>query len=349
MLKPKELLKEVLISGSANPSSKCTKTGPKTFHPPIETHWQLPPVKEQRPRGIMKLLSQPFKFRWRSQSQKLLLEGTHNPKDDKIVDAFRELLFLEGHLSEKHLDYHTLLRFLRMRDYDLMKAKDMFVQYVKWREEMRIDTILQGMNHFSNPARYLFMEIQKIDSCYYPETLHLLFIVNAGPGFRVLWKVIKAFLDARTLAKIIVLGSDYKRSLIEAIDPSNLPSFLGGDCTFCDTGGCLFSDKGPWNDPEITATLEAMLYTEEGEQGKCSSEKSAFDHNQNSGFEDASPTNEIARDSRKYVDEHFFQKLQAFEPMIQDAKQKIKMLETAMEDAKLVLKGLSQHMEELKR
>lgn len=30
-----------------------------------------------------------------------------------------------------------------MRDYDLLKAKDMFVQYVKWREEMRIDTILQ--------------------------------------------------------------------------------------------------------------------------------------------------------------------------------------------------------------
>ncbi|XP_042047771.1 phosphatidylinositol/phosphatidylcholine transfer protein SFH11-like isoform X2 [Salvia splendens] len=438
MLKPKELLKEVLISGSPNPSSKCTERGPKAFHPPIETHWQLPPVKEKRPRGIMKLLSQPFKYRWRSQSQKWLLEGTHNPKDDKIVDAFRELLFLEGHLSEKHLDYHTLLRFLRMRDYDLMKAKDMFVQYVKWREEMRIDTILQefsfeeceevkkcyphgyhgvdrcgrpvyiesigmadldmflrvttierfvkhhiceqektlswrypacslaakkhiastisildvkdvGMNHFSKPARYLFMEIQKIDSCYYPETLHLLFIVNAGPGFRVLWKVIKAFLDARTLAKIIVLGSDYKRSLIEAIDPSNLPSFLGGDCTCCDTGGCLFSDKGPWNDPEITATLEAMLYTEEGEQRNCSSEKSAFGHNQNSEFEDSSPTNEIARDSRKYVDGHFFQKLQAFEPVIEDAKEKIKMLETALEDAKLVLKGLSQHMEELKR
>ncbi|XP_057787049.1 phosphatidylinositol/phosphatidylcholine transfer protein SFH11 isoform X2 [Salvia miltiorrhiza] len=385
----------------------------------------------------MKVLSQPFKYRWRSQSQKLLLEGAHNPKDDKIVDAFRELLFLEGHLSEKHLDYHTLLRFLRMRDYDLMKAKDMFVQYVKWREEMRIDTILQefkfeeyqevrkcyphgyhgvdrygrpvyierigmidldkflrvttierfvkhhiyeqektlswrypacslaakkhiastisildvkdvGMNHFSKPARYLFMEIQKIDSSYYPETLHLLFIVNAGPGFRVLWKVIKAFLDARTLAKIRVLGSDYKSSLIEAIDPSNLPSFLGGDCACRDTGGCLFSDKGPWNDPEITATLEAMLYTEdgeEGEEGKCSSKKSAFFGHNSSGCEDAFPTDEIARDSRK---QPLVQKIQAFEPVVEDAKEKIRMLETALEDTKLVLKELAQHMEELK-
>lgn len=120
MLKPKELVKEVFISSgserkqSPNRSSKgassCSRREPKTPHPPIETYWQLPPVKQQRSRGLMKILSQPFKVGWRSQSQKLLLEGTHNPKDEKIVDAFRELLFLDGHLSEKHLDYHTLLR-----------------------------------------------------------------------------------------------------------------------------------------------------------------------------------------------------------------------------------------------
>lgn len=115
MQKPKELLKEVSISESPNPSSKgasCARRAPKISHPPIETYWQLPPVKEQRRRSLMKVLSQPFKYRWRSQSQKLLLQGTHNPKDEKIVDAFRELLFLEGHLSEKHLDYHTLLRLI---------------------------------------------------------------------------------------------------------------------------------------------------------------------------------------------------------------------------------------------
>ncbi|EYU32845.1 hypothetical protein MIMGU_mgv1a0204213mg, partial [Erythranthe guttata] len=87
-------------------------------------------------------------------------------------------------------------------------------------------------------------------------TLHQLFIINAGAGFKVLWKAIRAFLDARTLAKIRVLGSDYKSSLIEAIEPSNLPSFLGGDCTCSESGGCLFSDKGPWNDPDIKQMLQ---------------------------------------------------------------------------------------------
>lgn len=34
--------------------------------------------------------------------------------------------------------------------------------------------------------------------------MHKLFIVNAGSGFKMLWKALKAFLDARTLAKITV-------------------------------------------------------------------------------------------------------------------------------------------------
>lgn len=36
------------------------------------------------------------------------------------------------------------------------------------------------------------------------QTMHQLFIVNAGSGFKFLWKALKAFLDTRTLAKIQV-------------------------------------------------------------------------------------------------------------------------------------------------
>ncbi|KAH0899260.1 hypothetical protein HID58_048828 [Brassica napus] len=47
-----------------------------------------------------------------------------------------------------------------------------------------------------------------------------------------------------------VPGPNYLGELLEAIDPSNLPTFLGGNCICSDSEGWLFSD-GPWNDPNI--------------------------------------------------------------------------------------------------
>ncbi|KAL9274989.1 Phosphatidylinositol/phosphatidylcholine transfer protein SFH12-like protein, partial [Drosera capensis] len=73
----------------------------------------------------------------------------------------------------------------------------------------------------------------------------------AGSGFRLLWNTVKSFLDPKTTAKIHVLGNKYQGKLLEVIDASELPEFLGGTCTCADKGGCMNSDKGPWNDPDI--------------------------------------------------------------------------------------------------
>ena len=39
-----------------------------------------------------------------------VLEGVHDPKDERVVENFRKLLFVDGQLLGKPNDYHTLLR-----------------------------------------------------------------------------------------------------------------------------------------------------------------------------------------------------------------------------------------------
>ncbi|XP_031248503.1 phosphatidylinositol/phosphatidylcholine transfer protein SFH11 isoform X2 [Pistacia vera] len=387
----------------------------KSIHPPLESHWVLPAEKQDKDRvstrtGIKTLLIYPKKVReslkrfGRSKSMKNLLQGTPDPKDEEIVNSFRELLFLEGQLTTKHNDYHTLLRFLRMRDFDVTKSREMFLNYLKWRQDFRVDSISKefkfeefkevkqcyphgfhgvdkfgrpiyieqigmvdlnallqvttierfvkyhvsekektlnlrypacsiaakrhiasttsildvkevGMSNFSKPARQLFMEIQRIDSNYYPETLHCLFIINAGSGFRMLWKVIKAFLDVRTLAKIHVLGHNYLSNLLELIDPSNLPRILGGNCTCSDYGGCLLSDKGPWNNPEITEILEAVSTTEDMENYGGDNDEPFGDALSNHTNEEDSESGETSD-----INELALEKIQALERAFEDTK-----------------------------
>ncbi|GAB2218988.1 hypothetical protein Drorol1_Dr00006613 [Drosera rotundifolia] len=108
-----------------------------------------------------------------------------------------------------------------------------------------------GLKNFNKAARELIQRLQKIDGDNYPETLSRMYIINAGSGFRLLWNTVKSFLDPKTTAKIHVLGNKYQSKLLEVIDASELPEFLGGTCTCADKSGCMNSDKGPWNDPDI--------------------------------------------------------------------------------------------------
>ncbi|CAH8306245.1 unnamed protein product [Eruca vesicaria subsp. sativa] len=113
-----------------------------------------------------------------------------------------------------------------------------------------------GMKNFTSTGASLVAAMAKIDNSYYPETLHRMYIVNAGTGFKkMLWPAAQKFLDAKTIAKIQVLEPKSLSKLHEVIDSSQLPDFLGGSCSCFGDGGCLRSNKGPWNDPETTKLI----------------------------------------------------------------------------------------------
>uniref|UniRef100_A0A7S2RM92 CRAL-TRIO domain-containing protein n=2 Tax=Mucochytrium quahogii TaxID=96639 RepID=A0A7S2RM92_9STRA len=82
--------------------------------------------------------------------------------------------------------------------------------------------------------------IAKVDSANYPESMGLMFIVNAPSMFSMGWGVIQGFLDPRTVSKIQVLGgkTDYLPKLLAYVDEDQLPVELGGKYV-----GCLSSSK----------------------------------------------------------------------------------------------------------
>ncbi|KAL2932930.1 Phosphatidylinositol/phosphatidylcholine transfer protein SFH9 [Bienertia sinuspersici] len=233
----------------------------------------------------------------------IAIDDVRDEKEEEAVNAFRQIL-VEKTMLPLHLDdYHTMLRFLKARKFDLDKTVHMWEEMIKWRKENGVDTIIQdfyyeefekvhqfyphGYHGVDKEGRPVYIErlgkiepiklmnvttverflkyhnwmsfgklaidlikhMQKIDGDNYPETLHQMFIINAGAGFKMAWTTVKSFLDPRTTSKIHVLGSKFHSKLMESVDSSQLPTFVGGTCS-C-PGGCLKYQKGPWNDPEI--------------------------------------------------------------------------------------------------
>nr|GEY10824.1 hypothetical protein [Tanacetum cinerariifolium] len=269
------------------------------------------------------------------------IEDVRDASEEKAVQELRQKLLDKDLLPERHDDYHTLLRFLKARDFNTERTIRMWAEMLNWRKEYGTDTILEDFEfeeleevlqrypqgyhgvdkegrpvyierlgkahpsrlmHVTSIDRYLKYHVQeferafsekfpacsiaaekqicstttildvqgmglknftpsaasilgamaKVDNNYYPETLHRMYVVNAGSTFkRYLWPAAQKFLDPKTIAKIQVLESKSLGKLLEVIDPSQLPDFLGGSCTCPGEAGCLRSNRGPWNDPEI--------------------------------------------------------------------------------------------------
>ncbi|KAK9716383.1 hypothetical protein RND81_06G229400 [Saponaria officinalis] len=336
---------------------------------------------------------------WRGKSSAEEEDGfdgkVRNPKDEEAVQLLRDSLFLEHpQLPSILIDFHTLLRFLRMRDYDILKAKDSFLKYLKWREEFGVDAIFKefkfeeyeevqkyyphgfhGVDRYGRPiyiermgmldveallkvttterllkhhvyeqektarlrfpactilaskqiasttaiidvkglgassltksTRYLFTEFQKIASNYYPE----------------------------------VLRSNFRSKLVELIDPSNLPAFLGGECTCSARGGCMLSDKGPWNDPEILQRLESSKIKDDGDFATI---EEAWLSAQ------STPDQRCMQWGKEVAETPLSKTINQLEVTAEAANNKIRGVEAALEETKQVMESFVQQINDLK-
>jgi hypothetical protein len=103
----------------------------------------------------------------------------------------------------------------------------------------------------------LLKVMSEINATLYPERLGRLYVVNAPIFFSAAWTMIKVWLDPRVIDKIHILGSDYKKILLESIDHDQLPTFVGGSCTCSHmAGGCVPSPK-----EDIPAKLDGYRYS----------------------------------------------------------------------------------------
>ncbi|KAI2793208.1 Sec14 cytosolic factor [Penicillium oxalicum] len=112
---------------------------------------------------------------------------------------------------------------------------------------------LKGVGVTSIPSVYGYVrQASEFSQNYYPERLGKLYLINAPWGFSSAFSAVKGFLDPITVKKIHVLGSGYKKELLAQIPAENLPVEFGGTCQ-C-SGGCEFSDMGPWQESEWART-----------------------------------------------------------------------------------------------
>lgn len=91
-----------------------------------------------------------------------------------------------------------------------------------------IDMKGMSMTHLSSATLQVLRARLRLEQDNYPEVARRVFMINTPTVFSTVWGVVKHFLDAGTLEKIHIMGSNYLPTLRKYIDDAVIPASLGG-------------------------------------------------------------------------------------------------------------------------
>lgn len=151
-------------------------------------------------------------------------------------------------MGELLKDKYTKLR----EDYFIQRVeRQLYIQFPMASEHSKapIDKIfmimdLKGINSgmmFSSKFKNFLKYLAKFSQDFYPEMLGKMFIVNAPTVIKVIWSMVRMWIDKKTADKIEIHNNLPIKKLAEYIDLDNLPDFLGGTSKVP-----LSENPGPW-------------------------------------------------------------------------------------------------------
>ncbi|GAB5368107.1 hypothetical protein AAMO2058_001289700 [Amorphochlora amoebiformis] len=134
----------------------------------------------------------------------------------------------------------TKLGFDRIRECHLRMQEEMRrlkqiissrLGYRMYKHVVVLDLAGFGMKHMAGDIVKMLRKLMQLDSLLYPESMRRLYIVNAPWIFKTAWGLVSGLLHPVTAQRIKIYGGssrDNLEKMSELIDPSEIPTFLGG-------------------------------------------------------------------------------------------------------------------------
>lgn len=85
-----------------------------------------------------------------------------------------------------------------------------------------------GWGHLGEKGRSIMSAVIGLASDNYPELLRKCIMINTPWLFTTVWSLVKGWLAAQTVEKIVLVGNDFRGAILEEVEEKNIPEMVGG-------------------------------------------------------------------------------------------------------------------------